>query len=94
MTEKRKPIDLTLGEVAAMCGSADHEHPDMDTIDFEGPPPMAVAAAFEEIHPAVAGSVLRRIENGLDDGFTIQGAAHPHFQKPLQMALTDDGDRP
>lgn len=81
---EREPLDLTLREVASICGSTNHDDPDMGALDFDGHPREAVNEAFTEIHPAVAGQLVYLIETGLDDGFTAQGASHIDFTTPLR----------
>lgn len=91
----RDPLDMTLREVADACGDGTLSNDvSLDDLPDDRPPAGNVARAFEEIHPAAAGSLLRRIEAGLDAGYTAQGASHPHFQRPLRQVLRDtDGGR-
>lgn len=82
------PLDLTLRQIAGLAGDSDHEHaqPHPDELAFDGPPQVAISRAFENIHPAVAGVIVRRIAEGIDNGYTAQGASHRDFQHGLEVA--------
>ena len=89
--EEREPLDLTIQEVASICGDGTFR----DEVAYEDLPDHRspaghVAAAFEDVHPAVAGVLIRRIAEGLDDGYTAQGAAHPDFQRVLRQVVRDE----
>lgn len=86
----RDPLDLTLREVVAICGSGNYEIPDMEKFDFEGHPREAVNQAFKEVHPSVAGQFIFLIERGLKEGYTAQGVSHPGFQNCLRKVVEDE----
>ena len=90
MSDERIPLDLTLREVAAACGDGTYRS-EVSFADFSArrPPAGHVAAAFEEIHPAAAATLIRQISEGLDNGYTGQGVAHPDFQRAIRQVARE-----
>ena len=88
---ERTPLDLTLREVAAACGDGTYRSEvTSNGLPASRPPAGHVAAAFEEVHPAAAATLIRRLSEGLDNGYTGQGTAHPDFQRAVRQVVRDE----
>jgi len=81
---KIDPLDLTLREIASICGDSSYEDVNPNNINFDGPPQLAIENAFEEIHPASVAEFVRHIDNGLERGYTAQGSKHKVYQDSIK----------
>jgi len=94
--DEREPLDLTLREVFGVVGDASYSDDFQEALEMAKDrglaPRQLVAEAFQELHPAPAGDLLRAIANGLDEGYTAQGAYHPDFQRDVDRITRDPDD--
>ena len=84
----RDPLDMTLREALGACGQSNYDTPE----GYDTAGRLVIREAFTDAHPAVAGTLVRELAEGLDDGFTAQGKSHPDFQRVLRPILVEGGD--
>lgn len=83
--DRRDSEQLTVAQLLAVCGSANH---DAEGANFED-----VWAALGEAHPAVAGGLVEHTRRALDrsngvERGTASGSEHPDWHDALDRAVS------
>lgn len=80
---------ITVAELLAACGSADHESGDATLRDIHD--------ALGEAHPAVAGDLVNTLRRAIDqsdgrDRGTASGSEHPDWHESLRRAAANSNE--